>query len=85
MREYKDRYPDEWTVLEGQQHLSHSTIECLLSRVLLWLLLLSKEIGSTTTLLSSSEAEGHSGSYPYNCGGARLLLLLLLLFAIRLI
>ena len=25
-REYKDRYPDEWTVLEGQQHLTHSTL-----------------------------------------------------------
>ena len=25
-REYKDRHPDEWTVLEGQQHLTHSTL-----------------------------------------------------------
>ena len=41
-------------MLKGQQHLTHSTLECLLS----------KEISSTTTLLSSSEGEGPSGSYP---------------------
>ena len=60
-----DLYIQPYTQLSGLcwrvnniQHIALYCFECLLS----------KEVSSTTTLLSS-EVEGPYGSYPYNCGG----------------
>ena len=60
-----DLYIQPYTQLSGPcqrvnniQHIALYCFECLLS----------KEVSSTTTLLSS-EVEGPYGSYPYNCGG----------------
>ena len=60
-----DLYIQPYTQLSGLywrvnniQHIALYCFECLLS----------KEVSSTTTLLSS-EGEGSYGSYPYNCGG----------------